>query len=83
LNPVLSPASTAPLTTQSFAPLECRRCPSFAPPDCAPGERYFEPNQTLMIQVELQRHVVEGVFQLTKNLPPEDFKNQSKGAELP
>ncbi len=46
-------------------------------------KRYFEPNQTLMIEIELQRHVVEGVFRLTQNLSPEDFKNQPKGADLP
>ena len=46
-------------------------------------KRYFEPNQTLMIEVELQRHVVEGVFRLTQNLAPEEFKDQPKGADLP
>ncbi len=46
-------------------------------------KRYFEPNQTLMIEVELRRHVVEGVFRLTQNLNPENFKNQPKGADLP
>ena len=46
-------------------------------------KRYFEPNQTLMVEVELRRHVVEGVFRLTQNLSPEDFKEQPKGADLP
>lgn len=46
-------------------------------------KRYFEPNQTLMVEIGLKRHVVEGVFQLTQNLAPEDFKQQAKGAELP
>jgi len=46
-------------------------------------KRYFEPNQTLMVEVELRRRVVEGVFRLTQNLAPEDFKNQPKGAEIP
>jgi hypothetical protein len=46
-------------------------------------KRYFEPNQTLMIEVELRRRVVEGVFRLTQDLTPEDFKNQPKGADLP
>ena len=46
-------------------------------------KRYFEPNQTLMIEVELRRHVVEGVFRLTQSLKPEDFKKQPKGAEIP
>jgi hypothetical protein len=45
-------------------------------------KRYFEPNQTLMVEVELQRRVVEGVFRLTQNLTPEDFKNQPKGSEI-
>lgn len=46
-------------------------------------KRYFEPNQTLMIEVELRRRVVEGVFRLTQSLAPEDFSRQSGGAELP
>ena len=46
-------------------------------------KRYFEPNQTLMVEVELRRCVVEGVFRLTQNLSPEDFKEQPKGADLP
>lgn len=46
-------------------------------------KRYIEPNQTLMIEVELRRHVVEGVFRLTQSLSPEDFKNQPKDADLP
>lgn len=46
-------------------------------------KRYFEPNQTLMIEVKLKRHVVEGVFRLTQSLIPEDFRKQPKGAEIP
>ena len=45
--------------------------------------RYFEPNQTLMVEVQLKRHVVEGVFRLTQSLEPENFKDQPKGEELP
>jgi hypothetical protein len=45
-------------------------------------KRYFEPNRTLMVEVELRRHVVEGVFRLTQNLSPEDFKKQSKGTDI-
>jgi len=45
--------------------------------------RYFEPNQTLMVEVELRRRVAEGVFRLTQSLVPEDFTNQPKGAEIP
>ncbi|MGA8865025.1 MAG: hypothetical protein WBM09_11620 [Gallionella sp.] len=46
-------------------------------------KKYFEPNQTLMIEVQLKRHVVEGVFRLTQDLEPESFKDQAKGGELP
>ena len=46
-------------------------------------KKYFEPNQTVMVEVQLKRHVVEGVFRLTQSLTPEDFKDQPKGAELP
>ena len=45
-------------------------------------KRYFEPNQTLMVEVELRRHVVEGVFRLTQSLIPEDFKKQATGTEI-
>jgi len=45
--------------------------------------QYFEPNRTVMVEVELRRHVVEGVFRLTQSLAPDDFKNQPKGADLP
>lgn len=45
--------------------------------------KYFEPNQTLMIEVELRRRVGEGVFRLTQNLAPEKFDQQPRGADLP
>lgn len=45
-------------------------------------KRYFEPNQTLMVEIQLKRHVVEGVFRLTNNLEPDDFKDQAKGEDL-
>ncbi|MBI5804580.1 phospholipase [candidate division TA06 bacterium] len=45
-------------------------------------KRYFEPNQTLMVEIQLKRHVVEGVFRLTNDLKPESFKAQPKGNEL-
>lgn len=45
-------------------------------------KQYFEPNQTLMVEVKLKRHVMEGVFQLTNNLVPEPFDDQAKGNEL-
>jgi hypothetical protein len=46
-------------------------------------KRYFEPNQTMMIEIEMRRHVVEGVFTLTQNLAPEDFRKTPKGREIP
>lgn len=46
-------------------------------------KRYFEPNQTLMVEVALRRHVVEGVFRLTQNLTPEDFRKQPRGMDIP
>ena len=46
-------------------------------------KRYFEPNRTLMVEVELRRHVVEGVFRLTQSLAPEDFRTQPKGNDIP
>ena len=45
-------------------------------------KKYFEPNQTLMVEVQLKRHVVEGVFRLAHSLEPENFKDQPKGGEL-
>jgi len=45
-------------------------------------KHYFEPNRTLMIEVQLKRHVMEGVFRLENNLVPEDFIGQPKGSEL-
>jgi hypothetical protein len=46
--------------------------------------KYFEPNRTMMLDVQLRRHVVEGVFRLTQNLTtPEDFRDQPHGRELP
>lgn len=44
---------------------------------------YFEPNQTLMIDIELRRRVVERVFRLTQNLAPEEFKEGPRGTEIP
>lgn len=44
--------------------------------------QYFEPNQTLMVEVQLARHVTEGAFQLTQDLTPRDFGNQRPGKEI-
>jgi len=46
-------------------------------------KRYFEPNQTLMLEIELRRRVGEGVFRLTQSLDPENFKDQPKGEDIP
>lgn len=46
-------------------------------------KQFFEPNQTVMVEIQLKRHVTEGVFQLTQNVVPTSFKNQPKGADLP
>jgi len=35
-----------------------------------------------MIEVELRRHVVQGVFWLTQSLSPENFSEQPKGADI-
>lgn len=44
--------------------------------------QYIAPNQTLMIEIELKRVVHEGVFQLTENTAPEDFRTQALGKPL-
>jgi hypothetical protein len=36
-----------------------------------------------MVEIELQRHVREGVFRLTQKLAPESFAKQPKGKNLP
>jgi hypothetical protein len=41
--------------------------------------KYFAPNQTVMVEVVLQRRVMQGVFKLTQDLKPEEFKKQPKG----
>jgi len=45
-------------------------------------KQYFAPNRTLMIEVVLQRRVMEGVFQFTQKLEPEDFRRQPPGNPL-
>ena len=45
---------------------------------------FFEPNRTLMVDIVLRRHVVEGVFRHTQNLTTdEDFRQQDNGPDLP
>ena len=44
--------------------------------------KYFAPNQTVMVEVVLQRRVMDGVFRMTQNLAPEDFKGQPKGSPI-
>ena len=46
-------------------------------------KRYFEPNQTVMVDIQLRRHVREGVFRLTQSLVAEDFRQQAPGEPLP
>jgi hypothetical protein len=46
-------------------------------------KQFFEPNQTLMVEIQLTRYVSEGVFRLTQKLVPESFKDQLKGPDLP
>jgi hypothetical protein len=38
--------------------------------------QYFRPNQTVMVEIVLQRHVRSGVFALTQDLSPQDFHDQ-------
>lgn len=45
--------------------------------------QFLAPNRTLMVELELQRHVREGVFRLTRKLAPESFSQQPKGKDLP
>jgi hypothetical protein len=45
-------------------------------------KNYIEPNQSLMIEVQMRRHVGEGVFQLTENLGPESFKGVTVGKDI-
>jgi len=45
--------------------------------------KFFRPNQTVMVDVVLQRHVMEGVFALTQDLTPQSFKDQEKGKPIP
>ncbi len=46
-------------------------------------KNYIEPNQTLMIELKMRRHVGEGVFQLTEKLNPESFKDVIVGKDIP
>jgi hypothetical protein len=45
-------------------------------------KNYFAPNQTLMVEIVLQRTVMEGVFRLTQDLTPADFRKQPAGKPL-
>lgn len=45
-------------------------------------KNYIEPNQSLMIEIQMRRHVGEGVFQLTEKLNPENFKNVGVGKDI-
>jgi hypothetical protein len=43
---------------------------------------YFAPNQTVMVEIVLQRTVMEGVFQLTQELVPAGFRKQPAGKPI-
>lgn len=45
-------------------------------------KNYIEPNQSLMIEVKMRRHVGEGVFQLTEKLDPENFRKVKLGNNI-
>jgi hypothetical protein len=45
-------------------------------------KQYIKPNQTVMIEVQLKRHVMEGVFRLANQLEAENFFDQPQGDEL-
>lgn len=45
-------------------------------------KNYIEPNQSLMIEVVMNRHVGEGAFQLTNKLDPEIFKDVKSGQRI-
>lgn len=44
---------------------------------------YLKRNQTLLIDIVLNRHVHEGVFRLTRDLTPTSFSDQPPGPEIP
>jgi hypothetical protein len=41
-------------------------------------KKYFEPNQTLMIEIQLQRHVTDNIFSLTQDLTARKFPQLQK-----
>jgi hypothetical protein len=45
-------------------------------------KRYFAPNQTVMIEIVLQRTVMQGVFRLTQDLTPASFRKQPAGKPI-
>jgi hypothetical protein len=45
--------------------------------------RFFEPNQTLMIEFQLQRHVDVGVFRFTSKLTKEEIDRNPMGTDTP
>jgi hypothetical protein len=45
--------------------------------------KYFQPNQTVMVDVVLKRQVMDGVFRLTQSLVPEDFSKQPRDCAVP
>jgi hypothetical protein len=48
-------------------------------------QEYFAPNQTLLVEIQLQRHVRQGTYRLTPftgGVPGEDFSSQPKGDDI-
>ena len=45
-------------------------------------KKYFAPNQTVMVEIVLQRQVMEGVFRLTQQLEPGSFRKQPAGTPI-
>lgn len=44
--------------------------------------QYLAPNQTLMVEIKLHRHVREGVFRLTQDRAPGNFSKQAPSRKL-
>jgi len=45
-------------------------------------EKYFEPNQTLMVEIKLQRHVDTGVFRFASSLKKESVNRKPLGDDV-
>lgn len=45
-------------------------------------DQYFKPNQTVMVEIVLQRHIRNEVFTLTQNMNSQDFHDQDRGTPI-